>query len=84
MQNATGMWDEIVDSGLFPLTTMQECKKPNRKEASAEPMVVLNAKTIFQNAHRRKGAVFASQAHTQGKSPGRNCKCIRCCASADG
>jgi hypothetical protein len=49
MSNAAAMWAAILKSGLFPFTTMKECTKPNRKAASTDPMVVLNAKTIFEN-----------------------------------
>jgi hypothetical protein len=61
MTNTSEMWKQIADSGLFPLITTKECKKPNRRETSSEPKVVLNAETIFQDGTYR-GVVLITRA----------------------
>ena len=84
MSNAAAMWDAILKSGLFPLTTLKECTKPNRKAASTDPMVVLNAKTIFEDGTYRGVKLIAVKAPSLRSKLTRKAKAKEGTASASG
>ena len=65
-------------------TTLKECTKPNRKAASTDPMVVLNAKTIFEDGTYRGVKLIAVKAPSLRSQLARKAKAKEGTASASG